>query len=44
MERIIIPMKMEYYATFGNNGLGIYTDYDKVLQARDYIRDLSMKV
>ena len=31
-------MKMKYYAIYGRNGLGIYTDYDKVLEARNYIK------
>lgn len=30
-------MKNKYYAIYGSNGLGIYTDYDKVLMAKPYI-------
>ncbi len=31
-------MKTKYYAIYGMNGLGIYMDYDKVLEARNYIK------
>ncbi len=30
-------MKIKYYAIYGVNGLGIYTDYDKVLEAKKFI-------
>ena len=30
-------MKKKFYAVYGSNGLGIYTDYDKVLMAKKYL-------
>ena len=32
-------MKTKFYAIYGKNGLGIYTDYEKVLEARNYIKN-----
>lgn len=30
-------MKNRYYAVYGNNGLGVYTDYNRVLVAKEYL-------